>query len=163
MGAPYHKMNLANKVLYLLSRVRVSRSTCWNWQGQKKRSGYGYIFVGRKKISVHRISWSLFNEKEIPVGALVLHGCDNSSCCNPEHLRLGDPKMNSQDREERERGWNKRKTHCNRGHKYTLQNTYFIPGRRCRVCRKCRRMFEGKHRPKMKNHCPQLTLTSFRK
>lgn len=32
-----------------------------------------------------------------------------------------------------------RKTHCKRGHEFTPENTYIVPGRGTRQCRACRR------------------------
>lgn len=45
----------------------------------------------------HRVSYSLVYG-EIPTAALVLHSCDNASCVNPQHLRLGDQTQNMSDR-----------------------------------------------------------------
>lgn len=44
----------------------------------------------------HRVSWELFRGP-IPEGKLVLHGCRNRDCVNPDHLHLGDHSGNMGD------------------------------------------------------------------
>jgi len=43
---------------------------------------------------------------EAIVGKVVMHMCDNPSCCNPEHLALGTTWDNAQDRTVKGRGYN---------------------------------------------------------
>jgi len=79
---------------------------CWNYTGSVANGGYGTcsITVNGKKIrGSHRMSWYFYNG-EFPKNSWVLHKCDNPSCCNPDHLYLGDAKKNAEDREERGRG-----------------------------------------------------------
>lgn len=68
---------------------------CWLWTGPTDPGGYGQIgHAGR----AHRRSWITSNG-DIPRGLHVLHRCDVPGCVNPDHLFLGTPKDNAQDRE----------------------------------------------------------------
>lgn len=73
---------------------------CWLWNGYKDRQGYGRIGVAKHKIEgAHRVAWEV-TFGPIPKGLCVCHDCpdgDNPSCCNPNHLWLGDNDQNIQD------------------------------------------------------------------
>jgi hypothetical protein len=60
--------------------------------------GYiGYVDPRNNKPSLlHRLIYEL-HYGPIPEGMVVMHTCDNPSCCNPKHLRLGSKKDNSID------------------------------------------------------------------
>jgi len=64
-------------------------------------------------------------------------------CCNPDHLWLGTPKDNIEDRDEKRRNFFANKTHCKRGHEFTPENTRMRKAYRdrapARVCRECER------------------------
>lgn len=77
---------------------------CWLWMASKDRLGYGRISSerGKSPFKAYRVSYQLF-KGEIPKGMSVLHECDNPSCVNPNHLKLGTQKENMQDASKRNR------------------------------------------------------------
>ena len=77
--------------------------TCWNWQGSKDKDGYGKFCHDGKHLRAHRASYEIHKEP-IPKGMMVCHTCDNPSCVNPEHLFLGDSKLNMVDMVHKNRG-----------------------------------------------------------
>lgn len=56
-----------------------------------------------KNLKAHRVSWEL-HRGPIPVGAVVMHSCDNPACVNPEHLALGSQLDNLADMRAKARG-----------------------------------------------------------
>ena len=72
---------------------------CWPWQGGAsslhKDRGY-FQFEGKRWLS-YRLLYTLVNG-EIPEGKVVRHKCDNSLCCNPKHLQLGNQSENENDK-----------------------------------------------------------------
>ena len=81
---------------------------CWEWLAYVHPSGYGTFNIKRKMYSSQRVAWML-TYGEIPKGngyhgTCVCHRCDNSLCCNPNHLFLGTHQDNIQDRESKYRG-----------------------------------------------------------
>lgn len=90
------------------ARVDIRGSNdCWNWLGGRTRDPYGNPSYGqlcyqRKFYVAHRLAWIL-TTGEIPDGLFLLHSCDNTRCCNPNHLRLGTQTDNMQDRKIRNR------------------------------------------------------------
>jgi len=85
------------------NRIVKDSKDCWNWLGMKDRDGYGRMcYKGKQGQLVHRLSYSFYKEP-IPEGLLVLHSCDNPSCVNPAHLRLGTNQDNQKDKKDRQR------------------------------------------------------------
>jgi hypothetical protein len=114
---------------------------CWLWLGAAVPEGYGRFCVsGRPLIPAHRFAYSLATGTPLDamIGLEVLHSCDNPPCVNPAHLSLGTRQDNMQDASRKGRlhhPWSMR-THCDRGHEYTPQNTLRRrrKGRHCRTC-----------------------------
>lgn len=82
-------------------------SACIEWTGTKDEAGYGIVYVPKKKKMqhAHRVVWSIAHKKRIPKGLFICHHCDNPPCVNPEHLFLGDRRLNMQDM------WAKKRSH----------------------------------------------------
>lgn len=118
-------------------------SGCWEWSASRNAHGYGQIAAPRplkRPLLAHRVSWEIHNGP-IPIGLLVLHRCDNPHCVRPDHLFVGDQKLNMQDMvsKKRENPCGRGVTRCKRGHEFTPSNTYLNRGRRtCRTCMRLR-------------------------
>ena len=73
---------------------------CCPWKGAKNKAGYGIICYGtmydRHSMAAHRMVWQSIHG-EAPIGMVVMHSCDNPSCCNPAHLSLGTHQENTED------------------------------------------------------------------
>lgn len=113
---------------------------CWPWTAAKLKSGYGLLGSDHKGVErlAHRISWMLATGKPVPRELCVLHSCDNPSCVNPLHLRVGTHAENTADKMSRGRyrSATAAKTHCPDGHPYAGENLIRQGNRRmCRTCR----------------------------
>ena len=88
--------HLMNREEFFNSFIYKNTTTgCWEWQGETKE-GYGYFFINKIDKAVHRIMYEKYKGK-IPHKKNVCHSCDNTICCNPEHLWLGSQADNVRD------------------------------------------------------------------
>lgn len=127
-GVPMGRRKLKLEELYERGRDE----DCWPWLGPITKHGYGR--KSRCNIGAHRLVW----ERErgpIPEGLFIDHICRNRRCVNPSHLRPVTPRINCIENSTSLAALNFAKTHCDRGHEFTPQNT-IVSGRsrRCRAC-----------------------------
>ncbi|CAB5218012.1 hypothetical protein UFOVP205_48 [uncultured Caudovirales phage] len=102
----------ANSSDVLWSKVDVlGEDECWNWKGFKNDAGYGRTWINNRGYYAHRIIYDLVFpntiQREAPSSnnkhGFLLHSCDNPSCCNPKHLRIGNHAENMADKVKRNR------------------------------------------------------------
>ena len=83
-------------------------SDCWNWQGFRRKDGYGQMEIVdssgfRFLKSAHQASYLIAHGKPLESGLVLRHTCDNKQCVNPHHLIPGTQKENMRDCVERGR------------------------------------------------------------
>lgn len=66
--------------------------------GATNNAGYGQIMVSGRRVGTHRVAYELWVGPIDPPEQWVLHHCDVPSCCRPEHLFLGDARVNAEDK-----------------------------------------------------------------
>jgi hypothetical protein len=131
-------------------------SGCLEWTKCTSAKGYGKIDVAGVTVLAHRLAWR-FAYGPILDGLFVCHRCDNPPCCQtdptegyPEgHLFLGTNVQNMADMVSKGRHLHvprgqleKERTHCPRGHPYSVSNTYKHGNHR--YCRECKRMSQAR-------------------
>jgi len=75
---------------------------CWGWEGADDGRGYGHLRFHGEDYKTNRISYE-YHYGVGPGKGWVLHTCDNPPCTKPEHLFLGTPKDNAEDRKNKGR------------------------------------------------------------
>ena len=80
-----------------ISRVDSSQGGCHNWLRGCDGQGYGAFRTPVGLFKAHRLSLAARLGRYPASDEHVLHSCDNPTCCNPEHLRLGTHAENMQD------------------------------------------------------------------
>lgn len=132
------------------SKVREAPALdCWEWTASTV-DGYGRFRIGGTNRGAHIVAWEMLRG-EISDGLQLDHLCRNRACVNPWHLDVVTLRVNTL-RGESFAAVNARKTHCDRGHEFTSENTYgWSDGhRRCRVCtRKQQREYRRNRTPAM--------------
>lgn len=119
------------------SKVNKTES-CWLWNAKIEYGGYGIFWFNKKNVKAHRFSYEFIKGK-IPIGLTIDHLCRIRHCVNPNHLEPVSLKENVF-RSENFVAKNVKKTHCDRGHAFTPENTILSirSGNRKRTCRTCK-------------------------
>ena len=112
---------------------------CWAWPGTHfAPGGYSKVCVNGKVRTAYRTAYEL-RYGPVPKGLELDHTCNNKPCWNPDHMEPVTHQVNSAEAGQH----NRQKTHCSRGHPYSLENTLWSrkSGRNTlqRQCRACAR------------------------
>lgn len=70
---------------------------CWTWNGPINRDGYGLFACNGKITRIHRYILEAHGAN-LDKNSIVMHICDNPSCCNPDHLKVGTHSDNQKDK-----------------------------------------------------------------
>lgn len=71
---------------------------CWFWTGGISDTGYGQFAVTSNEIySCHRLVIAAELGRSLAHPEWALHRCDERSCVNPDHIRIGDARANKLD------------------------------------------------------------------
>lgn len=124
-----------------LSKIKCFQSKeCWEWTAGFGNHGYGRFNVKGQTFLAHRISYTIF-KGQIGNGLVIDHTCMNRKCVNPDHLRQVTRRVNNIENSFSQCAENAVKTHCKRGHEFTIENTK-LDRRGDRECRQCRKMHD---------------------
>lgn len=95
----------------LWESVKIDANGCWNWQKFRCPKGYGRISYNGKGWQAHRVAYVLTHGVELTETDFICHTCDNPPCINPDHLFLGNVKLNAEDMVKKGRNKNLYKAH----------------------------------------------------
>ena len=99
----------------VLAWIRAHRSErsgdCLIFTGSKNKKGYGGVRFGDTLVAAHRLAYAVAKGMTVADlyarcerdGLIVMHTCDTPECINPDHLRLGTHKDNTQDAKQKGR------------------------------------------------------------
>ena len=132
---------------------------CWLWTAANNR-GYGLIGLSAKEgpVSAHSVAMYLYRGVPLWTSNKDMHWdhvCRTPSCVNPDHLRLISNKENVLCGNGPS-AKNLKKTHCNKGHEFTLQNTAIrtrSDGRKLRRCRECEKIQSKSYHERNREKC----------
>lgn len=106
-GSPCRGLTIAQRLQQGISRdgplCEHLGTRCWVWRKAKTAAGYGQMRIGKRPIYTHRLAFELSLSRPLLAQEFVCHHCDNPSCCNPDHLFLGDVRSNAADMVSKER------------------------------------------------------------
>ncbi len=81
----------------ILAICKEDENGCLNWTKSLDSKGYGQYIKNKTHTRVHRAVYEMVHGEIGSSKIVVLHTCDNPSCCNPDHLTLGTYLDNNRD------------------------------------------------------------------
>ena len=99
---PHQKIEITkNQEKLFWSKIDIKNNNeCWNWSASIDKDNYGRISFnkdGKKKTyRANRLAYFLTYPNS-NIDLIVRHKCNNSKCCNPNHLCLGSYSENRKD------------------------------------------------------------------
>lgn len=95
MGRPTKGVTAADRLAARLSPP--DSAGCMLWLGDTDWNEYGRLEVDGRKVRAHRLAYELHHGVRLKPDQLVLHRCDRTRCCTPDHLFLGTQRQNMAD------------------------------------------------------------------
>lgn len=125
---------------------------CWLWTDYLDPKGYGYLRVSPTWMpQAHRVSYWLHAGVWSDQTVVIDHLCRVPCCVNPDHLELVTQQVNILRGAGMGAKWAQR-THCSKGHPFTLDNVasgLSENRRRCLICRRVADQLRGIRRRKL--------------
>ena len=131
-------MTIQNRIKHYSSPMALNGCILWN--GPLTENGYALLNFKGKRLFAHRQAFEL-RYGPLPRGLQLDHLCRVRHCVNPKHCEIVTPRENTL-RGVGPSARNARKTHCDYGHLFSVENTKIRNG--WRVCRECKRAFDLK-------------------
>lgn len=136
--------------------IPVTESGCRLWLGHCTPEGYGSMKIDGTCRSAHRVAYELYKGPIRP-GLTLDHLCRVRACVNPDHLEPVSLKENIL-RGDGLGAINAVKTHCKRGHEFTISNTMIFirnDGTHSRACLSCYKQIPHRKRSSASSRASQ--------
>lgn len=167
-GDPYRERPTAEQRFFRfvnqdgpIAEHRPDLGACWIWNGALAENGYGRFSDKRPtggSYPAHRWAYEHWIGP-VPDGLVMDHfACDRRECVNPRHVRPATDQANLLRSATTWATINGAKTHCQRGHEFTPENTRRTP--EGRACRQCYRDYDRKRKRKARRAAAELRMTA---
>uniref|UniRef100_A0A6C0CN52 HNH nuclease domain-containing protein n=1 Tax=viral metagenome TaxID=1070528 RepID=A0A6C0CN52_9ZZZZ len=81
--------DVKNKLELLKNSIDDPINDCWILKDKTiDKDGYIKIQINKKNLSLHRVSYMIYNDKTLNTSTIITHTCANKHCCNPHHLKI---------------------------------------------------------------------------